>query len=109
MNSTVALKDYMGGHIHDSATFRMTLVFPVQFRATPSLTSSSSGSADHWRVITTGLNTNYGSAVTFDGSGKSGVFTLAETGGSDMNPAVAQPGYMINNATTCYLKLSSEL
>ena len=109
MDSTVALKDFMGGHIHDSATFRMTLVFPVQFRATPSLTSSSSGSADHWRVITTGLNTNYGSAVTFDGSGKSGIFTLDETGGSDMNPSVAQPGYMMNNVTTCYLKLSSEL
>ena len=109
MNSSSSLKDYLGGHIHDNDTFRMSLTFPVEFRTTPSLTSSSSGSADHWRVITSSINTNYGSAITFNGSTKSGQFTLADTGGTDMSPHVDDPGYMQNNQSSCYLKMDAEL
>ena len=109
MNAASANKDFLGGHIHDNDTFRMSLTFPVEFRTTPSLSSSSSGSADHWRVITSSINTNYGSAITFTGSTKSGQFTLVDTGGTDMSSHVDDPGYMQNNQSSCYLKMDAEL
>ena len=109
MDASESLKDHMGGHIHDNDTFRMSMLWPVEFRATPSLSSSSSGSADHWRVITSSINTNYGSAVTFGGSNKSGQFTLVDTGGTDMSSHVDDPGYMMNAVSSCYLKLDAEL
>ena len=109
MDASESLKDLMGGHIHDNDTFRMTMLWPVEFRATPSLSSSSSGSADHWRVITSSINTNYGSAVTFGGTNKSGQFTLVDTGGTDMSSHVDDPGYMQNAVSSCYLKLDAEL
>ena len=109
MNATSANKDFLGGHIHDNDTFRMSLIFPVEFRTTPSLSSSSSGSADHWRIVTSSINTNYGSAITFTGSSKSGQFTLVDTGGTDMSPHVNDPGYMQNNQSSCYLKMDAEL
>ena len=109
MDAASANTDFLGGHIHDNDTFRMSLTFPVEFRTTPSLTSSSSGSADHWRVITSSINTNYGSAITFNGSTKSGLFTLVDTGGTDMSSHVDDPGYMQNNQSSCYLKMDAEL
>ena len=109
MDASESLKDLIGGHIHDNDTFRMTMLWPVEFRATPSLSSSSSGSADHWRVITSSINTNYGSAVTLGGTNKSGQFTLVDTGGTDMSSHVDDPGYMMNAVTSCYLKLDAEL
>jgi len=109
MNAESANKDFLGGHIHDNDTFRMSLIFPVEFRTTPSLSSSSSGSADHWRIVTSSINTNYGSAITFTGSTKSGQFTLVDTGGTDMSSHVDDPGYMQNNQSSCYLKMDAEL
>lgn len=109
MNAASANKDFFGGHIHDNDTFRMSLTFPVEFRTTPALTSSSSGSADHWRIVTSSINTNYGSAITFTGATKSGQFTLVDTGGTDMSSHVDDPGYMQNNQSSCFLKMDAEL
>jgi hypothetical protein len=59
--------------------------------------------------ITSSINTNYGSAVTFGGTNKSGRFTLVDTGGTDMSSHVDDPGYMQNAVSSCYLKLDAEL
>jgi len=109
MDSSTALKDFLDAHVHDNDTMRGVITFPVEMRTTPTLTSSSSGSADHWRYISNGINTNYGSAITGDGSIKSYQFTLVDTGGTNVSGNAKEPGYIMNNATSCFLKLDAEL
>ncbi len=109
MNSSTALKDFLDAHIHDNDSMRAVITFPLEMRTTPTLTSSSSGSADHWRYISSSINTNYGSAMTGDGTNKSYQFTLNDTGGTDVSSHVDDPGYLMNNATSCFLKLDAEL
>ena len=109
MNSSTSLKDFLDAHIHDNDSMRAVITFPLEMRTTPTLTSSSSGSADHWRYISSSINTNYGSAMTGDGTNKSYQFTLNDTGGTDVSSHVDDPGYLMNNATSCFLKLDAEL
>jgi len=109
MNSGTERQDCLDAHVHDNDTMRGAIHFPVEMRSAPSVTSSSSGSADHWRYISTGLNTNYGSAITMAASTKSAQFSLADTGGSDVSGNAKEPGSIFNNTTSCFLKIDAEL
>jgi hypothetical protein len=109
MNSGTERQDCLDAHVHDNDTMRGAIHFPVEMRSAPSVTSSSSGSADHWRYISTGLNTNYGSAITMNASTKSAQFSLADTGGSDVSGNAKEPGSIFNNTTSCFLKIDAEL
>tara|TARA_Y100000004_G_scaffold17483_1_gene18051 strand:+ start:783 stop:1976 length:1194 start_codon:yes stop_codon:yes gene_type:complete len=109
MNSSAERTDSINAHIHDNDTMRGSIHFPVEMRSTPSITSSSSGSADHWRYISNGINTNYGSAITMSASSKSAQFTLVDTGGTNVSGNVNEPGQLFNNTTSCFLKIDAEL
>ena len=109
MNSGTERTDSINAHIHDNDTMRGSIHFPVEMRSTPSVTSSSSGSADHWRYISNGINTNYGSAITMSASSKSAQFTLVDTGGTNVQSNVNEPGQIFNNTTSCFLKIDAEL
>ena len=109
MNSSSERTDSINAHIHDNDTMRGSIHFPVEMRSTPSITSSSSGSADHWRYISNGINTNYGSAITMSASSKSAQFTLVDTGGTNVSGNVNEPGQIFNNTTSCFLKIDAEI
>ena len=109
MNSGTERQDCLDAHVHDNDTMRGAIHFPVEMRSAPSVTSSSSGSADHWRYISTGLNTNYGSAITMAASTKSAQFTLVDTGGTNVSGNAKEPGSIFNNTTSCFLKIDAEL